>query len=114
VDVELGRHDTEDGRLPALDVDLLSDQRGIAGERALPQLVRQDGDRLAVGQVLLLVEYPSAERRDADSLEQRSREADRGDPLRRVAFTEVHGRLAIRADLGERLRPLAQLEVFGR
>src|SRR5688572_14542700 len=114
VNVEPRRHDAEYGSLAAVEIDLLADDRRITAERALPELVRQEGDRLAVRQVVLLREHAPTMRRDTERLEQGPCGADAGYALRRVALAQVHRGCAIRADLGERLRALPELEILRR
>src|SRR5688500_8532544 len=114
MDVETRRHDAEDERLSAIDVDLLADESGVAAECSLPQLVTEDSHRLAVRKVVLLGEHAATERRDAERLEQRGRQVDGVHTLGDLAFTQVDRARPVRPDLAERLRPLAELEILRR
>ena len=114
VDVEPRWHDAQYRRLSTLDVDLPADDRRVPGERALPQLVREDCHRLGVRDVLLLGEDTAAIGGNAERLEQRRRSGHGVHAFGRIALAQVDRVRPIRANLGVRPRPLAQLEVLRR
>ena len=65
VHVESGRHDADNGRLRAVDVDLTADDAAITGERTLPKLRGEYGHRGRVREHLFGCECPTETRRDA-------------------------------------------------
>ena len=114
VHVESGRHDADHRRFHAVDVDLLADDIALAGEGALPQLGRQDGDRRRVRQRLLRREGAAESRRDAERVKETRRGNARGDARRRLSFrADVHRTGDVRTDIREGAIALAELEILG-
>src|SRR5438067_2217914 len=99
VHVESGRHDADNGRLRAVDVDLTADDAAITGERTLPELRGEHGHRGRVREHLFGCECPTETRRDGERREQ-ARGDDGRRHARRVSLSaEVHRAGDVRADV---------------
>ena len=86
---EVCRHDAHDGVGDAVETQRRSDDRGIAGEAALPQPIAQDHHRFGAGIVLLLAEVPAQRRCAAHDPEHVGGGGDPEDPLGLALVAQV-------------------------
>ncbi len=112
-DVELRRHHADHFAAHAVEVHGLANHRPAA-ERRLPQLVRQDDQRRAVGVGLARSEQPALGRRDPQRGQQVVADRGAAHADRALAGHQVQLAGRERAHRGERLVQLAELEELRR
>ena len=113
VHVVAARHDADDARLHAVDVEDRAERVLVRAERPLPQLVRENRDVFGVRQRVFAGEHPSADRLNAERRHQLVRD-ERGDGTARHVGAEIRCPNRVGADRVERPVALAELQEFWR
>ena len=105
-EAEAGRHDADDGDAAPADLDLAPEDRRVAAEAALPEVVAEDDDARPVRAVLLLAEAAAERRGDAEDREDVAPDVSRADALRLSRAAGEHRRaVGEEADVGEGADP---------
>ena len=98
---KLGRHDADDGRRIARDLDLFADDGRIAAESPLPELVTDQRDSRTADAVFVRGEVAALRWADAEDREDVGMHVRAADALGRIAV-DRRRRLRIERDVGER------------